>query len=460
MKKILVFGAALVLGVSSFGFARIPQRVSADPGYVGAQTIMAKYIGDGGQYTKKTTIYIKGENVDANYFHAGHTVLQRTTYYSNGALLMGDLNGGFETINSGYANNGVNMDHFSSTQGLAGLTDSTKRSVDYTVSNKQMSDYFFGLSELIADYDNSKWVKTNDKEEYTYTIDSLAVDANGNYVDSVLKEYQYFAAPMLLQNLDANHYLSPRTIVIEDVEGTLSIRIYAPSDTGKLYSEGGLLAEARVYKGLHLPGYYLIGDFSNWEINDANKLGASDGNIGGVSSKYFSANGNIKVIEIGQNGYPYWCGNPEDNGNVAVVKGVYDIFLNNSRKLYADRVSDGNTSDSNNSISFSIDVSLFSWASPQEFYIHAWKDGNVSIHSWKSNEEKMSLSGTTATYTLQYTGSLDGIIFFFYQNSVEKKTQDLNKVFVSGETYNVSFTDDSGLWAADGIIAADHVVFA
>lgn len=467
MKKFLAFGAAMLLGLGTLVAVPAKKVVRADGELVGAQTLMAKYFGENGQYTKKTTIYLKDEAINNEYFHAGHSVLKRTTYYQDGALLMGDLNGGFTGINSGYANSGENMVHFHSTEGLAGLTDSTKREVDYTVTGKNMVDYFYGLRELSANYDNSKWVKTEDKDIYTHTITDLTLDANGDYNDSILKQYQYFAAPMLLQNKpEVAHYLSPSSIVIEDTEGTLSIKIYASGDVGKLYSVGGLLAEARVYKGLHLPGFYLIGDFSSWALDNANFMGeGNDENYAVTENKYFAADGNIKVFQLQDDGYPSWHGLNDTNANVPVVKGTYTIYQSKDSFVYAKRVSDGATLEGQNSINFSLDVSTPNgWGNASNYSIHAWTVGNHSVHTWGTADEKFTVNGNAATYTLQYTGVLAGIIVY-YTHSTEgtKQTYDIvGTTYESGASYTLNpgswnFTNDgSGTWKIDSFTVSKN----
>lgn len=248
MKKILTLSAALVLGVSgitsSASFNEAKATTSSD-----LAALMSEYVGDG-QYTKKTTIYVDDaiEGFDSAYFHAGSNQYKRTTYYAPGALLMGNLNGGFDSINSGYANDGEgNMNHYHSTEGLNGLTDAEKREIDYTVSGKTMADYFYDLKDLAEiSSDIDSWVY--EEGIYTYTIESLQYDEEGEYQDPILKQFQYFAAPMLLthSSKDASHYFSPASITVQETGGALSIKIYATSDTGKLWSDGGLLAEARV----------------------------------------------------------------------------------------------------------------------------------------------------------------------------------------------------------------------
>ena len=338
MKKIITFSAALILGVCSFGATRNVRAANAalsNDQATALKGLMESFIDVNGQYTKKTTIYLNNGDIDVDYFHAGHTVLKRTTYYTDGALLMGDLDGGFDEINSGYANSGENMVHFSSKSGIDGLTDAEERTVDYTVTGKTMADYFFDLQNLADSVQAADW--SVNEGVYTHTISSLALDANGDYVDTLLKKFQYFAAPMLLQSVGgANHYLSPSSIEVKEYLGTLSIKLFATSDTGKLYSEGGLLAEAIVYKGLRMPGFYVIGDFSGWELLPQNKMGeGNDGNYAISEGFNIDTAGNIKVFHLMDNGYPLWHGQPDEGANVPVNVAKYNIYMSKDGFVYA-----------------------------------------------------------------------------------------------------------------------------
>lgn len=340
MKKIITFSAALVLGVCAFGATRNVRAANADVAS-DLQTLINSFIDENGQYTKKSTIFLTNEGVDAAYFHAGHTVLQRTTYYRNNVLLMGDLNGGFTGINSGYANDGSgNMVHFSSKAGIEALTDSEQRQVDYTVTGKTMSDYFYNLQDLSASIKAADWSVS--EGVYTHTITDLTLDANGDYNDTLLKKFQYFAAPMLLQNKKGvDHYLTPETIEVQSFAGALLIKIYAPLDSGKLSSTDNTLAEAWVYKDIVMPGYFVTGDFADWKILNANRMGAgNDQNYAILEDFLIDTAGGLKIVHIQDNGIPAWHGNEDDDGNVAVIQSKYNIYMSKNEHAYADRIVD------------------------------------------------------------------------------------------------------------------------
>ena len=349
MKKLSDISLVLLLGLTSLSSISAGKGVTrevADPQMPDLAALLTEYATESNnQYTKKTEIYIDRsvEGFDANYFHAQVSQQQRTTYYTNGALLMGDMNGGFAEINSGYANDGAgNMNHFyaKDNSGLAALTDESLRKVDYTVKGQTMKDYFFDLNDLadiVNASDASKWTVANGT--YTYDIGTLTFDENGDYQDIVLKAFQYFAAPMLLMHKkgDSSHYLSPSSIVVKEDGGYLSIQLYAASDTGKLYSQGGLLSRANVYKGLIMPGFYVTGNFANWEVLPENRMGnGDDGNYAISEGFKIRQQTNIKVIHVLDNGYTEWHGSngTAADGNIWLNHdGEYNLYVAKSNNV-------------------------------------------------------------------------------------------------------------------------------
>ena len=79
---------------------------------ISATDIVTKYY-NGGVYTKKTQMYLTEETVlqFKEHFHVNATS-DRTTYYNGDYLLMGDFDGGFDIVNSGYMTEEGKMYHF------------------------------------------------------------------------------------------------------------------------------------------------------------------------------------------------------------------------------------------------------------------------------------------------------------------------------------------------------------
>ena len=395
MKKLFISFGILALGLGAFGL-RGNKAVAAgaetltDGQVASMKAMMGKYIDNYGKYTKKSRIYLKTDTPDfATYFHAGHTAQERTTYYMNGALLMGDLDGTFAHINSGYANNGANMDHFISQDGLGGLVAPANRTVDYTVENKQMSDYFFDLNDLKNSIVAADW-GYNDGNYY-HDIKDLSLDGNGDYNDPLLKKFQYFAAPMLLQT--AMHYLSFKSIVVNETSGYLHICLYlSDSDSGKVDSGSNLLAEAMVYAGLQTPGYYLVGAFGgdfDWQIEGGRQFGAGNAENLAVLTGTSVPAGQYKVCQLNADGKTTWYGlnGTEDNNNLVInVGGTFSFFLSKNEGTYG-HIYLTRTSHENVSITFNININTYgdtlflrgtfnSWAAQDANYQLTWGEGN------------------------------------------------------------------------------------
>ena len=266
MGKLFIALSSFVLAVSAFAAAPKAQAPEAGTTHNDLATMMEGFINADKQYTKKSRIYFNSDALEVakNYLHASNVAVDRTTYYDEdyndgGALLMGDYNGGF-TINSGYATNSSGkLDHYRGTS--VGDPDGklfSERNVDYTV-NSTCNEYFDVLGGLIAqirDGSASDWTYADGV--YTHkTPATITLDAHGNYNDILLKKFQYFGAPMLLQSAgaSASNFLTFSSIKVENKTDYLSIKLMLSSGNQGLTTtpvEGDevMLSEARVYKGL------------------------------------------------------------------------------------------------------------------------------------------------------------------------------------------------------------------
>ena len=405
MKKLFIFVGAALLGIGAFGVHGKKAEIADATEYTGVAALLNEFAqGKAGnrKYTKKTTIFVRTEveGYDAAFFHAGNQQFQRTTYYADDILLMGDLNGGFTGINSGYANDGEgNMIHFTSKSGVAALDDPSQWNFDYSVNGKTMSDYFYGLAEL-ADLstDSTKWTK--DGEVYTHTITDLSV--SGEYNDPLLKGFQYFAAPMLLTHRasDSAQYFSPSSIKVEKQNGVLSIKILADSDTGKLWDRehpdqgSNLLAEARVYKDIVMPGYFLIGDFSAWSFDNDNRMGNGNAeNYAVLEDVVMNSTGGLKAVELQNDGYFGWHGNGSENVLINYT-GTYNFYITKNPNGYLYKYA--------KSVSVPFEIEPINW----DEHIDVPSNDNVYIAGLKGwNEEdwiQMTRNGNvfSATVTL------------------------------------------------------------
>lgn len=435
MKKIITFTAALALSVCAFGVThnvRTAKAALTSEQVTDMQTMMGKYINAQGRYTKKSRIFIDKEvaEYDVGIFHAKHDVLERTTYYTADGLLMGNLDDTFTSINSGYANNGANMDHFRSEDGVNGLLNPASRTVDYTVTGKTMADYFYNLNDLIGLIDEDEWVLTDG--QFKHQIESLVV-TDGEYNDTTLKAFQYFAAPMLLQSA-AEHYLTPDNIIVKEEGGALIIRIYASSsDSGKLTRDDNLLAESRVYAGFVTPGYYLVGQFGgsyDWQIEGGRVMQPKGDNKAQVENVPLNA-GDYQICQLNNYGETVWYNTLGEtpvfaeiaDGNVRIkYDGTYSFYLNGSSLIYLAR-------HDYKVATFHFVYTDSSWAAwdprPYGFSVHLTSTQNGEVHTWGTNDEKMIDDNGNYSLEVYYNGDINGVWFYFRQNDEEKKTLNI-----------------------------------
>lgn len=277
MKKFLAFGAAMLLGLGAFAGANKYRMADATNGDT-VHDIILSYKNAAGQYTKKSELFLNTAAVAdiAVHFHARYVSLERTTYYDEtvDALLMGDYDGGFDDINSGYRKNGANMEHFS----YSGYADPSiehifEGSSDYKVNDTTPNAYFVNLTALANAAYTAHWESfdNNGYTTYKYTVGELTV-TDGAYNDATLNAFQYFAAPLLLRD----NYITYNSIWVTQAASFLSIRLYASkTDSGKSTVTPGandvLIAESRVYKGLSFTPeakWYLMAGETKDHIDD------------------------------------------------------------------------------------------------------------------------------------------------------------------------------------------------
>ena len=283
MKKLFIFMGALLLGVGAFGVAgKKAVRAGADDA-TDLQALLRSYNVDG--YTKKTQMYLTEDAVDelATYFHHGQNTLQRATYYNAAetALLMGNYDGTFGGaggINGGFRNNGsvVSCERFHYNDAVpnpANFFDDDHITVDYVAQGQTVGSYYQTLQSLSEAVVSGQWVKSDGA--YIYNVSDLHL-TDGEYDDPVLKKFQYFAAPMMKQNM----YFAWHTIRVVEGASFLSIRLYTTAANGEgkstlVGASEALVSEARVYKGINLHHevtWTLKGSFDSWSDGRALSL--------------------------------------------------------------------------------------------------------------------------------------------------------------------------------------------
>ena len=251
MKKVLFLSAFLFLlsGCNNAKQTRtsLPKRIQGET----MANLLRSYNDEG--YTKKTSFqFVESILNDTHYFHAGANNRNRATYYHQDEemLLMGDYEGTFSTINSGYRNIENGIQHFKNVADTV-----TKKNIftdiqdDWTYEGQSVGGYYPTLSSLADSLDKSEWILDNGI--YSYSVKDLEI-IDGDYNSLALKNFQYFAAPMLLQSEEFNW----STIRIKEESEYLSIKLYVDKGEGQvsIVEEGDeeIISEAKIYKGIIL----------------------------------------------------------------------------------------------------------------------------------------------------------------------------------------------------------------
>ena len=289
MGKLFIALSSFVLAVSAFVAGpkgKAPEVSGTNSDLAG---LLNEYVGSG-KYVKKSKIYFSdaAKLEMSDYLHAGTNRIEMTTWYDEsdgGALLMGNYDGTFSTINSGYNTVGGNMHHFYTT--APNTTDPadlfTNIHDDGWNSNDTVNEFYDVLSGLATEVAKGDQEWTYVDGIYTHAVSAdLSIDSSGNYTDLTMKRFQYFAAPMLLQTVsvkdkESSKWLTFSSLKVEQKIGYLSIRIYiSAGDSGKVTSEVEgeecMLSEAQVYKG-HDDVFFVKVNGQNADIGRQNLTG-------------------------------------------------------------------------------------------------------------------------------------------------------------------------------------------
>ncbi len=338
MKIIGLFMASIFLSVGVFQLPHNTDKVVRSINPNDLTGLINDYIDENGCYTKKTTLYLTEEaRQETQYFHGAANALQRATYYNDtlGALLMGDYDGTFTHINSGYRNlqeGGVQHFYYAGYE-TPSETDLFDNVVDdWSNQYQSVGEYYPNLTYLKTIIDGNAWNYDNNFQSFVYTPTITMTD--GKYDDDVLRAFQYFIAPMMLQG----NYFSWSSIRITKATTFLSMRLLASAtDEGKSTVKGVsevLVAEARVFRGLHLDAALtpatLKGSFNSW--GDGLVMEECVDIYLPEQYKYVleaTSGTEIKVLHT-YNGADHWYGtNILENGSDSWLGGSDNIVLNN-----------------------------------------------------------------------------------------------------------------------------------
>ncbi len=454
-KNLVVTGFALTAMLFVAGAALSIHNAMAvhaeDASDTEVQSAILGYINESKTYTKKTQIFLNEEaRVDmVDVFHAKHNVLERTTYYdeTTNALLMGDYDGGFDHINSGYRydSEAGNMKHYSYTGDNSSTADYfTAVHDDYSVKDTSPNEYFVNLSQIAGEVLGKTWTKDGNGAFYhdfttSESTDPIPMDEHGNYTDTFLKTIQYFAAPMLLQD---NHYFTPRYVQIRTCTDWLSIRLYvSPGSNGSLtvYDDyNGLLAEARVFRGLvaqETSRWVVKGSWAeHWDVPVTMKYYATIRETEQYClTQQFAAWTAFKVVDIERD---YWYGMDNvdsslkpflsnDGGNIKLgATRTYSLFWKASEESLWINVED---------ITFTLNVEAAWYGDATQFGIYSFCKGYTDKDVWNPTytEWPGNLVAAATTQTLTISGFSNLLTINVPGTSTQTADLDISVAFSS-----------------------------
>ena len=239
-----------------------------------------------GVYTKKTMINTDSSvELEMKKYFLGSVQLDRTTYFTDKALLMCDYNGnvGAETINSGYGtvtednletiksqfkNAEVgDMTHFKYVNGAPEYDYIVKKSsnhVNWAERDEQGNPVGEGMEGFYttardfaeADYFDSSWTLVGN-------VYSHEIDKRNEKSVKYLKDFLDVAAPCL-QETALTNYLTVEKLVVKEENDKLHLQILLVDNEDadvKLDVDNCVLAEAIIQKG-HMKTYYFTNNYS------------------------------------------------------------------------------------------------------------------------------------------------------------------------------------------------------
>lgn len=227
----LGLAAVLTLGLATVNEVR-GTEVDAAGTVDELQDLFEKYYNNG-IYTKDTVINLKdaAKQEVVALFHGSVNNLERTTYYNGGELWMTNDAG---TINSGYGTNGNTMTHFTID------LDDGSQSVDYSVPNTTMEDYYATLKDFVLGTHNS--VHSNGE-----TLDLTAgwSKTEKGYTSSnadVIDAFRLFTAPLWIgKTSETENYINYSHVTVEEENAKLVMKLYAEEGNSGLLSSNDLV---------------------------------------------------------------------------------------------------------------------------------------------------------------------------------------------------------------------------
>ena len=243
MKKILIVLSLCLIGI--LATANLLNNSSAEATDNESLVELLSDYYNNGSYKKRTEIYLTESAASElkKYFHAGSTILERTTYYNGNELWMsrGKEVDGVTYSYYGTAYDGEKEIGVTNAATTEKLVTPANAPIALTGDGKEsMENYYVTLKDISeANYENIEWTYTNGVYSTT--------DPN------VITNFRLFTAPCFLEITAENiNYLQFSKVTVEELYGTLELKLYVAvtEEKGKLTTTNGLFSQATIAKNV------------------------------------------------------------------------------------------------------------------------------------------------------------------------------------------------------------------
>lgn len=248
MKKIILGLSAVALSVGLLSALDASKKIYASETVSANEQVkeLFKDYYNGSSYIKNSSIKFDLANFGelATYFHAGSTVLDRTTYYHGNELWMsrGTESAGYSYYGSAANNGGVT----NATAETALVTPANPKVVLTGEGKESMEDYYVTMKDLMVDsffYEEDTWTTLSEGVYKTVNAD-------------IMDKFRLFTAPCFLNYEEdgdkLEHYLTLSKATVTKSGDGLVLSLYVDgTDSGKVVGEADsegdyLLSQATV----------------------------------------------------------------------------------------------------------------------------------------------------------------------------------------------------------------------
>lgn len=444
------------------------------------QSKLIKPYYNNGVYTKKTQIYVSdaGKNEIKKSF-LGSVQVDRTTYYNGTALLMGDYDGGFDQINSGYGTDAKgNLTHFK----LADAANGTITTPTYSANNTHpnwhdkdekgdnigegMEGFYMTLNDMTQENYFEGW--SFDGGKATYVTEEEFIDGSNKFVQDFLAFTAPCLQPMVLDATSSNYFQITKLEISEGKHVNwgeyLSLKMYVSSTNESLVinKKDLVLSEARIYTGNQIIDEDVNARIKINQVTGGNVESSlpekTDNNV-----NYYKPEGQVITFTISAYENYELTGLTVTNNNEPVeiefdpTGCEFNVEMNGDVVVTPEFTKVETGDDSGDTLAPITEAKSISFASTAQRTDHSstrqvWENNGVTLINDKAASTNDVVTNTnpvrlyaSSAITIECTGTFNKIVFNCnttgYATALNNSISDSNcKVTVSSKTVTVVFT--------------------